>query len=216
MFARSSRSLRPASALLNRSFSSNAGGGGGGGAFLGLAALAAAGGVYYVLDQKHAALEEKYSDLQVQLSGKTNSAFVFIKPHACKGTPGKVESLVEESLKGAGIRILDKGEMLAETIDKNMHIDTHYGAIASKAVKLQPKELNVPDKGKKEFEAMFGEKWDDAVAAGKVYNAKDAAAKLGVDAAGLDAKWSKLARGKDMIKFGKLFDDSTLRLLCEI
>ena len=38
----------------------------------------------------------------------------------------------------------DKGEMAAETIDKNMHIDTHYGAIASKAVKLKPAELNVP------------------------------------------------------------------------
>ena len=156
----------------------------------------------YEMDQKNAALSEKVDDLQVQLSGKTNSAFVFIKPHACKGTPGKVESLVEEKLKAAGIRITNKGEMLAETIDKNMHIDTHYGAIASKAVKLKPSELNVPEKGQKQFEQMFGEKWADAVAAGKVYNAKDAAEKLGVDSAGLNAKWSKLKRGSTLIKFG--------------
>lgn len=156
----------------------------------------------FELDKKNAALGDKVDDLQVQLAGKTNSAFVFIKPHACKGTPGKVESLVEEKLKEAGIRITGKGEMPAETIDKKMHIDTHYGAIASKAVKLKPSELNVPDKGQKQFEEMFGEKWSDVIAAGKVYNAKDAAEKLGVDAAGLNDKWSKLKRGSDLIKFG--------------
>jgi len=156
-----------------------------------------------VLEEQSKVLTEKISDLQVQLSGKTNSAFVFIKPHACKSkTPEKVESLVESSFAKHGIRITGKGSMAAETIDKNMHIDTHYGAIASKAVKLQPKELNVPDKGKAAFEKMFGESWDSAVAAGKVYNAKDGATKLGVDGAGVDAKWSKLSRGKDLIKFG--------------
>jgi hypothetical protein len=92
--------------------------------------------------------------------------------------------------------------MLAETIDKNMHIDTHYGAIASKAVKLKPKELNVPDKGKADFAAMFGESWESAVAAGKVYNAMDGAAKLGVDGSGLNEKWSKLKSGTNLIKFG--------------
>jgi len=175
---------------------------GGSGGLIGLAALAAAGYVYYESSTKQSALEQQVADLQVQLSGKTNSAFVFIKPHATKGTPGKVESLVEDSFAKAGIRVTGKGEMSAETIDKKMHIDTHYGAIASKAVKLQPKELIVPDKGKAQFEKMFGEKWDDVVAAGKVYNANDGAAKLGVDGAGLNDKWSKLARGKDLIKFG--------------
>jgi len=151
---------------------------------------------------KNEALASAVDDLQVQLSGKTNSAFVFIKPHACKGTPGKVESVVEENFAKNGIRITGKGEMQAETIDKNLHIDTHYGAIASKAVKLKPHELNVPDKGKKDFEKMFGEKWDDAVKAGKVYNAKDGAEKLGIDAAGINEEWGKLSRGKDLLKFG--------------
>lgn len=35
---------------------------------------------------------------------------------------------------------------------------------------------------------MFGESWDEAVASGKVFNAKDAAAKLGVDGFGLEQK----------------------------
>ena len=198
-----SHSFRRASTRVARQFSTQASSSGGGGAtLLAAAAIAGVGYVYYDADQKNAAVNAKIDDLQVQLSGKTNSAFVFIKPHACKGLPGKVEALVEESFANAGIRITDSGEMLAETIDKNMHIDTHYGAIASKAVKLKPKELNVPDKGKQDFEKMFGEKWDDAVAAGKVYNAMDGAAKLGIDGAALNEKWSNLKPGKDLIKFG--------------
>ena len=49
---------------------------------------------------------------------------------------------------------------------------------------------------------MFGESWDDVIAAGKVYNAKDAAEKLGLDAAGINKQWSGLKRGKNLIKFG--------------
>jgi nucleoside diphosphate kinase len=196
-------SLRAATQKFSRrSFSSN----GGGGSVLPLVALGAAVGgagyVYTTLDAQATLLEAKVDDLQAQLSGKTNSAFVFIKPHACKGAPGKVEDLVESKFAAAGIRVTGKGEMTAETIDEKMHIDTHYGAIASKAVKLQPKELVVPDKGQAQFEKMFGEKWADAVAAGKVYNAKDGAAKLGVDAAGMNDLWSKLKRGTSLIKFG--------------
>merc|ERR1711935_597074 len=35
-----------------------------------------------------------------------------------------------------------------------------------------------------------------------VYNAKDAATKLGLDSEGINKEWSKLTRGKDLIKFG--------------
>ena len=204
MFA---RSIRPVVsrvvAARGRAFSSSGGGGSSSALPVTVAALVTAAGAYAYYDTTQSELGEKIDDLQIQLSGKTNSAFVFIKPHACKGSsPQKVQDLVESKFKQNGIRVTGKGEMLAETIDKNMHIDTHYGAIASKAVKLQPKELNVPQKGKDGFEKMFGEKWDDAVAAGKVYNAMDGAAKLGVDGAGLDKKWSTLKRGVNLIKFG--------------
>lgn len=188
------------SASAARKFSSSSSGGGGGGAALpaSLLALAGTGYVYYEME----GLKAKTDDLQVQVSGKTNSAFVFIKPHACKGKEGAVEKVLEDKFKESGIRITDKGEISAESIDKNMYIDTHYGAIASKAVKLKPSELNVPDKGKKEFNDAFCEDWDAAVKAGKVYNAKDGAAKLGLDAEGLNKEWSKLSRGKNLIKFG--------------
>eukprot|EP00536_Pseudo-nitzschia_multiseries_P010516 jgi/Psemu1/203519/e_gw1.323.46.1 len=168
-------------------------------------ALISLGGAAYVyLDSqsKMDAMTAKFDSLQVEVAGKTNSAFVFIKPHACKGKAGSVESVVEGKFKESGIRVTDKGEITAEEIDKNMFIDNHYGAIASKAVKLKPSELNVPEKGKKQFEEAFGESWDSAVAAGKVYNAKDGAEKLGIDAEGVNAEWSKLTRDKDLIKFG--------------
>lgn len=205
MFARAfqrnaSQALRTAGS--GRPFSSGGGGGGGAGTAVSIIALAGAGYVYYDSQQKVESLSNEVKDLQVQLTGKTNSAFVFIKPHACKGTPGAVESVVEDKFKSSGIRITGQGDMNAEDIDKNMYIDTHYGAIASKAVKLKPSELNVPDKGKAQFEKMFGESWESVIASGKVYNAKDAAEKLGLDASGINAKWSKLTRGKDLIKFG--------------
>jgi hypothetical protein len=145
-------------------------------------------------------MQVEINRLQVQLSGKTNSAFVFIKPHACKGNPGMVEAMVERCFTNAGIRITGKGEITAESIDRNMYIDTHYGAIASKAIKLLPTQL--PDKGKAQFQEMFGESWDNAVAANKVFNAKMACEKLGVDAVALEAKWRQLTAGKNLIKFG--------------
>ena len=170
----------------------------------GSALLVGAGAGYtaYTAQSEQEALAARVNGLEVALAGKTNSAFVFIKPHACKGKPGAVEALVEGALADAGIRVTGKGEIGAKTIDGDRLIDTHYGAIASKAVTLKPTELNVPDKGKAGFEKMFGMTWDDALAQGLVYNAMDGAAKLGVDGAGLDKKWATLTRGKNLIKFG--------------
>lgn len=102
---------------------------------LALVSVGAAGYVFLDSQSKLDAMSAKVDSLQVELSGKTNSAFVFIKPHACKGKPGSVESVVEGKFKETGIRVTDKGEISAEEIDKNMFIDTHYGAIASKAGK---------------------------------------------------------------------------------
>lgn len=147
-------------------------------------------------------LLNEVAHLRFDLAGKTNSAFLFIKPHACKGNPGEVEQLVKDKLREAGIRVTAEGTYDAETIDEKLFIDNHYGAIASKAVLLKPSELNVPDKGKAGFEKMFGMTWESALEQGLVYNAKDGAAKLGVDGAGLEGKWRGLERGKTLIKFG--------------
>ena len=83
-----------------------------------------------------------------------------------------------------------------------MLIDTHYGAIANRAVKQKPAELVVPAKAKEAFQKAFGLSWEEALAKGLVYNAMDGAKKLGVDGESLGAKWGTLKRGVNMLKFG--------------
>jgi hypothetical protein len=121
-----------------------------------------------------------------------NSAFVFIKPHA--NTPA-AQKLVKSTLLAKGISITAEGELTGPQIDKDMLIDQHYYAIASKATLLKPSEMPVPAA---KFEEAFGLSWKQALADGVVFNALDACKYLGVDAAGLDALWGKCKK----VKFG--------------
>jgi len=125
-----------------------------------------------------------------------NSAFVFIKPHA---VTDKVKELVKTGFAGHGISIVQEGSLDAETIDKNMLIDNHYYAIASKATLLPPSQLNVPAE---KFKGKFGIGWKEALDKGLVYNAQQACEKLGVDATEMDALWAKAKKESKLIKFG--------------
>jgi len=125
-----------------------------------------------------------------------NSAFVFIKPHA---VTDKVKELAKAGLEKFGLKILKEGSIKAEAIDKKKLIDQHYYAIASKATILKPDQLNVPED---KFQAQFGLSWKDALASGKVFNAMDGCAKLGIDAAEMDTQWGKCKAAKKLVKFG--------------
>jgi len=121
-----------------------------------------------------------------------NTAFVFIKPHAC--TSG-TESLVQANLLSHHIEILTEGEITGHTIDQKKLIDQHYYSIASKATLKKPHELAVPaDK----FSSTFGISWQDALDQDIALNAIDACERLGVDANGLEALW----RNATIVKFG--------------
>jgi hypothetical protein len=74
-------------------------------------------------------------------------------------------------------------------------LDQHYYAIASKATLLKPAQIPVPVK---KFQDKFGLSWEEALSQGVVFNAMDACAFLGVDAAGLDKLWETA----DKVKFG--------------
>lgn len=125
-----------------------------------------------------------------------NSAFLFIKPEAVND---KVKAFVEPILKEKGLKVIKKGELKSEIIDKKKLIDNHYYAIASKATILKPKELNVPvDK----FKGQFGLEWQAALDSGKVFNALDGCEYFGVDAAGMAALWSETKKAGRLIKFG--------------
>lgn len=128
-----------------------------------------------------------------------NAAFMFVKPHAM--TQG-VKDLVAAKLRENNIAVVRSGTIDAHTIDKDGLIDTHYGAIASRAVRQRPSELLVQPSAKAEFEKVFGLSWEDALAKGLVFNAAEAAAKLGKDPLEISAAFDKLVRGKDQVKCG--------------
>jgi nucleoside diphosphate kinase len=131
-----------------------------------------------------------------QPSKAKNMAFVFVKPHAVTPACNKT---VKDGLVAKGIKITGEGEITADVIDKKKLIDQHYYAIASKATILKPDQLNVPaDK----FKGKFGLEWKDALASGKVFNAMDGCAKLGIDADALDKKWGEAKKADKLVKFG--------------
>jgi nucleoside diphosphate kinase len=133
-------------------------------------------------------------------SNNTNTAFVFIKPHAC--VSDKVAPAVSEAFKAKGITIVSEGDIDGPTIEKNLYIDNHYYAIANKASLTLPKDLNPPQKGQDEFKAKFGVSWPDALEQGLVYNAVDGCKFFGVDGDQMDSMWAKSKKGGQLVKFG--------------
>jgi nucleoside diphosphate kinase len=129
-------------------------------------------------------------------ASKTNSAFVFIKPHA---NTAQVQALVAAEFKKQGFNVLQEGELTGAQIDKDMLIDQHYYAIASKATLVKPDKLPVPAA---KFQEKFGISWENALATGVVYNALDACTFLGIDADGLDAAWAAAKKADKLAKFG--------------
>eukprot|EP01004_Peranema_trichophorum_P005568 NODE_4423_length_1170_cov_69.376313_g2935_i1.p1 GENE.NODE_4423_length_1170_cov_69.376313_g2935_i1~~NODE_4423_length_1170_cov_69.376313_g2935_i1.p1 ORF type:complete len:303 (+),score=48.99 NODE_4423_length_1170_cov_69.376313_g2935_i1:71-979(+) len=77
---------------------------------------------------------------KVALPYKTNSAFVFVKPHAVNQT---IVSLVEQKLIESGIAIKGHGSIDHAIIESKQLIDNHYYAIANKASLTKPKDFIV-------------------------------------------------------------------------
>eukprot|EP00931_Biecheleriopsis_adriatica_P082752 TRINITY_DN5620_c0_g1_i1.p1 TRINITY_DN5620_c0_g1~~TRINITY_DN5620_c0_g1_i1.p1 ORF type:complete len:401 (+),score=112.46 TRINITY_DN5620_c0_g1_i1:48-1205(+) len=146
-----------------------------------------------------AEVDKRLRAMEIFQAGRVSSAFVFIKPHA---VTDNVKKLVSERFAAEGIGVLSEGSIAAEKIDKEMLIDTHYGAIAARAMKQQPSELAVQQKAQDEFEKAFGLSWTDALAKGLVFNLVDGAAKLGCSMDELGNKYDKLKKGVDLLKFG--------------
>ena len=69
-------------------------------------------------------------DIKLAEKETLQSAFVFIKPHACTDA---VKELVKKKFGEVGIEILSEGPKTGAEIDKGMLIDNHYYAIACKA-----------------------------------------------------------------------------------
>jgi nucleoside diphosphate kinase len=171
----------------------------------GLGAGIIAGGVLIGLQQEPSQCEStaermqglaaRLDELEAKAAGQTSAAFVFIKPHA---VTDKTAELVKSRFAECGIRVTGEGKLDHKTIDEQLLIDTHYGAIANRAVKQKPAELVVQDSAKAKFKEAFGLTWDNALSQGLVYNAADACKKLGLDGASLETEWRKAK----FVKFG--------------
>jgi len=144
-------------------------------------------------------LEQRVAELEMEAGRSLHSAFVFLKPHAVYDA---VKDLAKRKFADEGISVVSEGVIAAEVIDEKQLIDTHYGAIAAKAVKLKPESLTVQPKAQEAFQTAFGLSWSDALEQGLVFNAMDAAAKLGISPAELEPRWRQLTKDVDMLKFG--------------
>jgi len=158
-------------------------------------------------------VHKRLCSLEIERAERVSSAFVFIKPHAVTDA---VKQLVNERFAAQGITVLSEGTIPSEKIDKDMLIDTHYGAIAARAMKQKPAELAVSQKAQDEFKKTFGLSWGDALKKGVVYNLVDGAAKLGCSYAELGDKYDTLKKGPagpgtTMLKFGGGFYCGKLR-----
>ncbi|CAE7714842.1 unnamed protein product, partial [Symbiodinium microadriaticum] len=97
------------------------------------------------------------------------------------------------------IAILEEGDIPAERIDSERLIDQHYYAIGSKAVLLNPSQLDVPaDK----FESIFHVAWSSVLKEKLAFNAMDACTHLGLDAEGLDKAWGAAKDAGKLVKLG--------------
>jgi len=144
-------------------------------------------------------LRSRVAELEVEAAEQTSSAFVFIKPHA---VTAEVKSLVRKQLAANGISVASEGFIPAERIDQERLIDTHYGAIAAKAVKLKPAELTVQPKATDLFRKTFDVSWEDSIKQGMVFNAADGCEKLGCSSDEMGQKWATLKKDVTLIKFG--------------
>jgi nucleoside diphosphate kinase len=116
-----------------------------------------------------------------------NTALVFIKPHAVNDA---VVSLSREHLAAAGVEVVKDGRLTGAEILKGSIIDDHYAALAANAVKLAPKDLNVPEENRAKFQAEFGKAYDAAAADGTVINlASWQAENPGMSAAEIERRW---------------------------
>lgn len=125
-----------------------------------------------------------------------NCAFVFVKPHA---NTAEAQKVVKSTLESKKLTVLKEGLITGKEIDEKQLIDNHYYAIASKATILKPSELNVP---KKMFTDKFGGDWDAELAAGKIFNARDACTHFGIDSDELNKHWAMAKKAGQLVKFG--------------
>lgn len=130
---------------------------------------------------------------------QTNSALVFIKPHANNDA---VQDLVRDFILSSKIRIVSEGDVDGRTMDQEQLIDRHYYAIAWRAVMSKPQQWSLSEEQTMTFQSKFKQSWSQVLAEDRVCNAEQACERLGVDADGLGLLWDECERQGRVVKLG--------------
>ena len=123
-----------------------------------------------------------------------NQALAFIKPHVVNNK--KVLSLVEDILDDAGIAIMAQRVWTAAEMRASGVVDRHYAANARTGTCLNPASLPVDEAGLREFATLFEQRWEEALASGRVVSGQVAQERLGISAEELNALWAKYGARK--------------------
>lgn len=114
-------------------------------------------------------------------AGRTNTALLFIKPHA---QTQQVQDFLQKELRSKGLRIIRQGQIRGDSISEKGTIDSHYAAIGLYAMKFPPKDLAglLTAERAKEFAAKYGITFEEAVEKGRIVNAAECMKRFGWDA----------------------------------
>ena len=128
-----------------------------------------------------------------------NNAFLMLKPHA---NTEMARKFVEQLLPRRGIRIVESGTIHANEIKAQSLIDRHYGNVAMKALKEDPRNIEISLIAQQRFMKAFGMTWKTAKSKDLVCNAKQALERLGWTSKELGSRWDSLVLGSGKVKFG--------------
>jgi nucleoside diphosphate kinase len=97
-----------------------------------------------------------------------NRAFAFIKPHVVDNA--KVCDYISGVWERHGIRVVAQGEITGEQIGAQGLIDKHYAVNATVGTTPDPSQLVLDAEAIANFERIFGESWEAACAANRVFS----------------------------------------------
>jgi len=123
-----------------------------------------------------------------------NQALAFLKPHVVDNDP--VVTLIEDMLDDAGIAIVGRRTWSAAELRGCNVIDRHYAANARVGTCLDPARLPVDETARSEFATAFELRWEDALAAGRVFSGQAMQERLGISADEMNTRWAKYGARK--------------------
>lgn len=142
----------------------------------------------------------------------TNASLTFVEPTAIST---QVVNLVRERLQSE-VTVVSEGFIPSEAIDEFNLVDAHFGIVASKAIKISPRLLELDTDVKARFKQVFGVPWDRAIENNIVYNSQEAMSHFKLSVDDLLQRWEKLEQGGNLLVFSDDFHVGKLSDKCYV